>query len=181
VKIYTKRGDQGQTDLGAGVRSFKDSPAIEVVGALDELNSLIGLVRSEPIAGSIDAMLIEIQRDLFALGVDLTSQVARGDSKRPFSADRVKMLESAIDRRESKLPKLEAFILPSGCRPAALLHVVRTSCRRAERMLVRLCRQTFSEDTGQNWIAYLNRLSDLMFILARAANFEAKVEEDLFE
>ncbi len=168
MKIYTKTGDGGETGLFGGERVSKDSPRIEAYGAVDELNSVIGVVRSLRPSEDIDSVLKKIQTDLFVLGADLATQKS---SKRRIvpniRASHIKPLEIFIDTFQDSLPPLESFVLPGGSPAAAQLHFARTVCRRAEVLTVRLSR---SETINSSVCIYLNRLSDLLFVLARYAN-----------
>ncbi len=175
MPIYTRGGDRGETDLGPGVRTDKDSPSIAALGALDELSAAIGVVRAEELSGSVEILLREVQEALFELGADLSGTAARWAKRTPFPVERVESLERAIDRFDADLPKLKQFVVPGGARAGALLHWVRTISRRAERSLVGVERQM--SEVNPAWLAYMNRLSDLFFVLARTANREAGVEE----
>lgn len=175
MKIYTKTGDKGDTSLFGGQRVPKDALRIEAYGTVDELNSVLGIVRADNGDEAIDAMLSRIQVELFELGADL----ATPRSASPKQIKRVEPksshhLEKSIDQLELQLKPLKAFILPGGSPVAAKLHLARTVCRRAERTVVRLSR---NEDIGDAVIVYLNRLSDLLFVLARYANYVANVPE----
>lgn len=167
MKIYTKTGDRGETGLFGGPRVRKDHPRVEAYGSVDELNAVLGLVRCENVGDPLDRLLATIQNELFELGAELASPQPDRVGTRRITADQATALESAIDEHEAGLPPLKAFILPGGCRAAALLHVARTVCRRAERRVVTLSEQ---ESLGSDVIIYLNRLSDLLFVLARAVN-----------
>jgi cob(I)alamin adenosyltransferase len=167
-RIYTKTGDGGETALGDGTRVPKDHPRVAAYGTVDELNAVIGLLRSEC---SIETELLRsIQNDLFDVGADLcvppTPDEKPGARLRTH-ADQVNHLESAIDRLNSDLSPLTSFVLPAGCRAAAWCHLARTVCRRAERDVVSLAR---NETVNQQITIYLNRLSDLLFVLARVCN-----------
>lgn len=175
MKIYTKTGDRGDTSLFGGQRVPKDALRIEAYGTVDELNSVLGIVRADNKEKEIDEILGHVQNDLFVLGADLatprasnTKQITRVE---PKDAAR---LEKVIDRLEVKLKPLKTFILPGGSPVAARLHFARTVCRRAERAVVRLSR---NEDIGEDIMVYLNRLSDLLFVLARYANLCAGIPE----
>jgi cob(I)alamin adenosyltransferase len=175
VKIYTKTGDTGETGLFGGGRVTKDHPRVTAYGEVDELNAAIGVaVALEPPAFARD-LLESIQRDLFAIGGQLATpdpaKVARALSKAMLDDSRTAALEQAIDRAEAGLPPLERFILPGGTQKAAALHVARTVCRRAERSVVALAR---GAPVPPVIVVYLNRLSDLLFVLARQANAEAR-------
>lgn len=175
MKIYTKTGDKGETGLFGGGRVPKNALRIEAYGAVDELNSIIGLVRAFRPKKKIDVVLKTIQQDLFVLGADLAAPNHIKNSSIPritHSASR--SLEKVIDALEVSLTPLKAFILPGGTVVSSHLHLARTVCRRAERSVVRLSR---SEDIGHDVIVYLNRLSDLLFVLARYANRIEKRKE----
>ncbi|HYH10363.1 MAG TPA: cob(I)yrinic acid a,c-diamide adenosyltransferase [Thermoanaerobaculia bacterium] len=172
MKIYTRTGDLGLTSLFGGARVAKNDTRIEAYGTVDELSSHLGVARSTPIPASIDTLLEQIQRDLFEIGAHLASP---GTSRFPgVDAQRIADLEQAIDTMEQELTPLTAFILPGGSIGAAQLHVARTVCRRAERLVVAL--QDESEATLST-IRYLNRLSDYLFVAARFANHDAGVED----
>ncbi|WP_460182567.1 cob(I)yrinic acid a,c-diamide adenosyltransferase [Thermopirellula anaerolimosa] len=179
AKIYTRAGDSGETGLYRGPRVGKDCLRIEAYGTVDELNSSIGLLRAEPIPEEIDQLLEAIQNRLFELGAELATPDAERHGTRYIRADHVRELEEAIDRFDADLEPLTRFILPSGTRAGALAHVARTVCRRAERRLVALIRETLALGTplSPTSLAYLNRLSDLLFVLARWLNKkEGKLE-----
>jgi cob(I)alamin adenosyltransferase len=165
MKIYTKTGDGGETSLFGGARVRKNDSRIEAYGTVDELNSFIGVARAAWPSASYDSLLHAIQSDLFDIGAYLaspgTSRFAGPD------AARVAVLEQAIDAMESELAPLKTFILPGGSLAAAQLHVARTVCRRAERLVVAL---RDDDDATTASITYLNRLSDLLFVAARFAN-----------
>lgn len=165
MKIYTRAGDRGETSLLRGGKVRKDDPYIEAYGTIDELNSSLGLARSVWIGGLIDGELEQIQRDLFEIGALLA---ATGADPRfsGVSKGRIDQLEAQIDRMDAELDPLTAFILPGGSLEAAQLHMSRTICRRAERRVVKL-KQTPEIATT---VAYLNRLSDYLFVAARYAN-----------
>ena len=161
-KIVTRTGDDGTTGLGDGSRVAKDSPRIEAIGAVDELNSSLGVLLAEPLPDDVAALLTGIQHDLFDLGGELSvpGYAAVSDAH-------VARLEEAVTRFNADLPPLKEFILPGGSRAASLAHVSRTVCRRAERAVVRLAAV---EAVNEPVRKYLNRLSDLMFVLARILN-----------
>jgi cob(I)alamin adenosyltransferase len=174
MKIYTKTGDEGDTGLFGGGRVGKDHVRVAAYGDVDELNSVLGLVRAT-VPEDFHADLLEsIQRDLFSIGGQLATpdpaKVAAALEKAAFSAERVAVLERAIDEATRELPPLRAFVLPGGTPKAAALHLARTTCRRAERGVVHLARE---QAIHPLFIAYLNRLSDLLFTLARLANHRA--------
>lgn len=173
MKIYTRTGDAGETGLFGGERVPKDYPRVAVYGDVDELNSVIGAAMAQAPADWEQALLTDVQRDLLTIGAELASpdrtklaNVLRGP---PMGESRVTALEHAIDRLDAALPPLKNFILPGGAPKAAALHVARSVCRRAERGVVALARQSPSTVSG-DIVRYLNRLSDLLFVLARAVN-----------
>jgi cob(I)alamin adenosyltransferase len=180
TKVYTRTGDDGTTGLGAGGRVAKDSPRIEAYGTVDELNSQIGLVLSSGVNDEIAAALRSIQNDLFHLGSDLC--VPEEEKERrpvPSIEERhVAGLESLMDRLSEELPPLENFVLPGGTPGAAQLHVARTVCRRAERLVVALARR---EAVGPYTVKYLNRLSDALFVMARHENKRRGVPDVLWD
>ena len=160
--IATRTGVTGTTGLGDGSRVSKHSPRIETMGNVDELNSVIGLLRSEPLPEEIDHLLARIQHDLFDLGAELCIP---GHSV--LTEQHVKFLDAQLEHYNASLGRLQEFILPGGCRPAALAHLARTVCRRAERSVVAAhADEAFNPPVLQ----YLNRLSDLCFVLARYLN-----------
>lgn len=164
-KIYTRTGDAGTTGLGDGSRVNKDAPRISALGDVDELNAVIGLLLCEELPIEVRTLLIGVQHDLFDLGGELS--VPGGAFLKDTQPAR---LEDAIDRFNAELAPLKEFILPGGTRAAALTHLARTVCRRAERAVVTLAQhETVSEAARQ----YLNRLSDLLFVLARWLNRHA--------
>ena len=168
MKIYTKTGDEGETGLFGGERVPKDHPRIEAYGAVDELNSAIGIVRSLKPGSEIDVVLKRIQADLFVLGADLATRMSGKRRVVPnIRASHIKPLEKSIDTFQESLSPLESFVLPGGSPAAAQLHFARTICRRAELLTVRL---SLSETINRTVLVYLNRLSDLLFVLARYAN-----------
>jgi cob(I)alamin adenosyltransferase len=180
TKVYTRTGDNGTTGLGAGGRVAKDSPRIEAYGTVDELNSQIGLVLASGVNDDIAAALRSIQNDLFHLGSDLC--VPEEEKERrpvPSIEERhVAGLESLMDRLSEELPPLENFVLPGGTPGAAQLHVARTVCRRAERLVVALARR---EPVGPHTVKYLNRLSDALFVMARHENKRRGVPDVLWD
>ena len=168
MKIYTKTGDQGQTSLLSGMRVRKDDPRIEAYGEVDELNATLGLARAKGGQQSpIDEILTRIQSDLFLIGAELATPEST-DSKNPrVGSEEISQLERDIDRLDEQLPGLKNFILPGGSELASVLHVARTVCRRAERKVIKL---PASSDARGNVVIYLNRLSDLLFVMARYVN-----------
>jgi cob(I)alamin adenosyltransferase len=163
TKIYTRGGDAGSTSLGDGARVSKLDPLVRAYGAVDELNSVLGWAR---IAANAPA-LERIQNELFDLGADLSVPFEEDDGKLRIGQDAIDRLESACDEANAPLPELRSFVLPGGSEAAARLHIARAQCRRTEREVL-----TAHEERPVNplALAYLNRLSDLLFILARAAN-----------
>ena len=175
MKIYTRTGDKGDTSLFGGKRVPKDALRIEAYGTIDELNSVLGIVRADNTDQGIDTVLARIQRELFELGADLaTPRPGTGKQIKRFDTTDARPLEEIIDSLETHLEPLGNFVLPGGSKVAARIHFARTVCRRAERAVVRLSR---NEDIGEGITVYLNRLSDLLFILARYANYVANVPE----
>jgi cob(I)alamin adenosyltransferase len=178
VKIYTKTGDAGDTGLFGGGRVAKDDPRVEAYGDVDELNAVLGMARAVELMPRIDEVLVPVQRDLFAIGALLATpdrdKMAQHLQKARIDEHRIAELEQAIDDSESELETLRAFILPGGTPKAATLHVARTVCRRAERHVVRLQRAV---ELPELVVIYLNRLSDLLFTLARLANKRAGAGE----
>ncbi len=176
-KIYTKTGDDGTTGLVGGVRVRKDDPRVEAYGDVDEANSFIGVAAAQaPAESRFVAVLRAIQNDLFDVGADLATPIKPGE--KPGEALRitpgqVDRLEKTIDEFNSSIPPLNSFVLPGGSGFAAALHVARTVTRRAERAVVSLHRAEVGA-TSTETIRYLNRLSDLLFVLARAANDDGK-------
>jgi cob(I)alamin adenosyltransferase len=173
MKIYTKTGDDGTTGLYGGGRVRKDHVRVEAYGAVDELNAALGLARAETLPAEIDQLLVRIQNELFDLGAELATPQPAARGLTVAGEREIAVLESAIDRFESNLASLKTFILPAGIRAAAALHLARTICRRAERRVVTIAGES-SENVSNQLIIYLNRLGDLLFVLARAANAAAK-------
>ncbi|MGB2498555.1 MAG: cob(I)yrinic acid a,c-diamide adenosyltransferase [Mariniblastus sp.] len=169
MKIYTKTGDQGETGLLGGVRVSKSHSAIKVCGSVDEVNSFIGLSRVENQSISLNALLTQIQHDLFDLGSRVAACLSSSDRIPDFPPERVAELERAIDQYDEELAPLKAFILPGGGRTGGTLHLARSVCRRAERQLVELINSETKTDLSLELI-YLNRLGDLLFVLARYTN-----------
>jgi cob(I)alamin adenosyltransferase len=178
MKIYTKTGDRGETALFGGGRVPKDHPRVAAYGDVDELNSVIGLIRSTEPATLFDPLLESIQRDLFSIGGHLATpdpeRVRKALEKAVLSPERVSEFERAMDEAERELSPLKAFVLPAGTPKASALHLARTVCRRAERSVVHLAQ---SNEVPGLFLIYLNRLSDLLFTLARLANHRAGVKD----
>lgn len=178
MRIYTRTGDAGDTGLFGGGRVPKDDPRVEAYGAVDELNAALGLARSIEMMPRIDEILAPVQRDLFSLGALLATpqpeKVRAHLEKARLDDARIAELEHAIDDGEAELEPLRAFILPGGTPKAAALHVTRTICRRAERRVIAL---GHTVEIPAVVVRYLNRLSDLLFVLARVANRRAGAGE----
>jgi len=171
TKIYTRTGDDGSTGLSGGERISKDHPRVEAIGAIDELNSAIGVLLAHAPAPPVDEMLTAIQHMLFDLGGELSMP-----GTACISGDQVSRMEQWLDELNAGLPPLQEFILPGGCPGAAACHLARAICRRAERRLHTLSRQ---EAVNPASASYLNRLSDLLFVIARQLNRVAG-EPDVF-
>jgi len=172
-KIYTRTGDDGTTGLGDGTRVRKDSLRVEAYGTVDELNSVIGLLLTHELPENIRNCLIRVQHRLFDLGGELCIP-----GQQALSDDDVSGLELILDKLNNKLTPLKEFILPGGSAAAAVCHVARTVCRRAERRVVHLAQ---TEAVAAPAIRYLNRLSDLLFVMARALNQRAGCGDVLWE
>jgi len=173
VKIYTKTGDDGTTGLFGGGRVRKDDPRVETYGTVDELNATIGVARALGLTKKCDEVLGHVQEDLFVLGGELATVPGKED-RLPMprlAAKDAERLEQAIDEAEEGLPALTNFVLPGGSPQAASLHLARTVCRRAERALIAL------GSARGDLVIYLNRLSDLLFVLARRENHERNVTD----
>jgi cob(I)alamin adenosyltransferase len=176
MKIYTKTGDAGETSLFDNSRVSKADPRVDAYGEVDEVNAVLGAALSHGVDDDIAAVLTTVQKDLFAVGArlaDPSSRIAERVTKAAVTTEQIERLETTIDRLETELPPLRRFILPGGSSAGALLHLARTVCRRAERRVVAL--GTDSVEPGV--IIYLNRLSDLLFVMARAVNHRAGVPE----
>ncbi|UCG75555.1 MAG: cob(I)yrinic acid a,c-diamide adenosyltransferase [Gemmatimonadota bacterium] len=180
MKIYTRKGDAGMTGMLGGERVTKHDPRVEAYGAVDELNSHIGLALALGEGALPDpSRILQLQEDLFVIGARLAAARPKRALERGlipcFSEQRIVELEEWIDELESSLPSLDVFLLPGGSPLGAQLQVSRTVCRRAERAISRLL--TTQPDLGEIILPYLNRLSDLLFVLARAANHQAGVPD----
>ena len=172
-KIYTRTGDDGSTGLGDGARVPKDALRVEAYGTVDELNSMIGLMlASDGLQQDINACLVRIQNQLFDLGGELCIPGTTA-----ITEDAVRELESSLDQFNADLPPLKDFILPGGIQAAAVCHVARTICRRAER---RLCSLAKDEPVNEQALKYVNRLSDLLFVVARILNRRSGTDEPLW-
>jgi cob(I)alamin adenosyltransferase len=178
LKIYTKTGDEGDTALFGGGRVPKDHPRVAAYGDVDELNSALGVVRATSPTGFYDALLEAVQRDLFSIGGHLATpdpaRVAKALEKADLSPERVIEFERVMDDAEQELAPLRSFVLPAGTPKSAGLHLARTVCRRAERSVVHLAH---NNEVPPLFIVYLNRLSDLLFTLARVANHREGVQD----
>jgi cob(I)alamin adenosyltransferase len=177
VKVYTRRGDEGETDLFGGPRVSKDALRVETYGAVDELNAVLGECRARTEHGDLGGIVEHVQGLLFDLGAVLATPDAKRREKSgvpELEPGDVDELEAHIDRLEEELEPLKRVILPGGCSGAAAFHLARTVCRRAERRLVALAREEALEGPG---LRYLNRLSDLLFVMARVENRRAGVAD----
>ncbi len=173
TKIYTRGGDAGETSLGDGSRTSKRDPRIRAYGMVDELNSAIGVVLAGGVPDPIAPVLHQVQNELFDVGADLSVPFAGADDRLRTTQAMVDGLEAACDEHNAALPELRSFVLPGGTEAAARLHVARTIARRAELAAL-------EADVNPLARVYLNRVSDLLFILARAANAHAGVDEPLW-
>ena len=176
MKIYTRTGDTGDTSLFDGTRVKKSDARVDAYGEVDELNAWLGLARASRVDPELDEELVHIQRDLFALGAELADpadKIADRVTKATLGDDDDVRLERLIDRLEAELPPLRRFILAGGSPAGAALHVARTVCRRAERRMVSL-----EPPIDAVLLRYVNRLSDLLFVLARVVNHRAGVAEN---
>jgi cob(I)alamin adenosyltransferase len=176
MRIYTKTGDDGFTGLLGSGRVSKDALRVEVYGTVDELNASLGVARAHGLDARADRLAAQLQDELFVVGSALADPSPEGPFHNAVTPGHVERLESAIDEMEEELAPLTQFILPGGAVAAAQLHLSRTVCRRAERLAVTLSRQP-GEDVPRDLIVYLNRLSDLLFVLARAVNCRAGVAD----
>jgi cob(I)alamin adenosyltransferase len=172
MKIYTRTGDLGETGLFFGPRVGKDAPRLEVCGTVDELNAMLGLVRSGGVPDGLDPLLERFQNELFEFCAELATPDPVAHGTRTIGQGHVAALEADIDRLDAELPELKGFIVPGGTPAAAMLHVARAVCRDAERRLTTLVRQN-PGSISLILMAYLNRLGDLLFVLARVANARA--------
>mgnify|MGYP004004393171 FL=1 len=177
MKIYTKTGDGGNTGLQGDFRIAKSHPRIMAYGTVDEANATIGVVLTNTLDDDITEILSQIQNDLFVLGSDLSNQNLN-DLKNRISIKNVETLEETIDKFESELPPITNFILPGGNIAAAQIHQVRTIVRRAETLVVKL---SDKDEINSNCIKYLNRLSDLMFVMGRLINKRNNVEDIIWK
>jgi cob(I)alamin adenosyltransferase len=181
MKIYTKTGDRGETSLFGGTRVWKDDLRISAYGTIDELNALLGVSKTEILTEELKEVIQSIQNDLFTVGADLASPFDKKESK--FEIPRIEekfsiRLELLIDKYDVQLPELRNFILPGGLKGTSLLHFARTVCRRAEREVVSLSK---TEKINSEIEIFLNRLSDLLFVLARFENYSNGKEDILWQ
>ena len=175
MKIYTKTGDTGDTGLYGGQRSPKDDKRVEAYGTIDELNACMGFAESQIEDSETSSLLSRIQNELFDLGADLaTPDEHPKASKLRINSDLTASLERSIDQFQDQLPSMTHFILPGGSAGGAALHLARTICRRSERCIVRLAK---SDSINPDILPYLNRLSDLLFVLARLVNHRSATPE----
>ncbi|MCH8548165.1 MAG: cob(I)yrinic acid a,c-diamide adenosyltransferase [Balneolaceae bacterium] len=174
MKIYTKKGDKGTTSLFGGASIDKSSSRIEAYGTVDELNTIIGMVISAGTTKEGKEILNEIQKELFVLGADLATLPDKNAKIERIGKTDIERLEQRIDQLDSELPPLTSFILPGGTQAGSALHMARTVCRRAERRTVALKHQ---DPISNECVIYLNRLSDLLFVMARYENQKAGVTE----
>lgn len=174
AKIYTKTGDEGQTGLIGGERAWKDDARIEAYGTVDELNAVLGVARSTGDAGQLGPLLERVQNELFVIGAQLATPGTASPKQSPcIAAPHIAALEADIDRCDQRLAPLKQFILPAGSPLAANLHLARTVCRRAERRVISLARRESDPSEIGLLVVYLNRLADLLFVLARVANADS--------
>jgi cob(I)alamin adenosyltransferase len=172
-RIYTRTGDDGTTGLGDGSRTGKDGPRVEAIGAVDELNSVLGVLLAEELPADIQPLLTDLQHELFEIGGELSIP-----GRAIVQPSHVERIEKHLDRYNESLPALKEFILPGGSRAAGLAHLARSVCRRAERRLVSLSAR---ENVNKETLRYLNRLSDLLFVLARSINRSADRPDVLWQ
>ena len=177
MKIYTKTGDDGNTGFRGNFRIAKSHPRIMACGTVDEANAAIGIVLTNVLDEDVSQLLSQIQNDLFLLGSDLSNQNLN-DLKNRVSLDMIEKLEGSIDKFESELPAITNFILPGGNVAAAQIHQVRTIVRRAETLVVKL---SDKDEINSNSIIYLNRLSDLMFVIGRLINKRNGIEDIIWK
>ena len=176
MKIYTKTGDTGETSLFDNTRVSKADPRVDAYGEVDEVNACLGAARAAGVDADLSALIESLQRDLFALGArlaDPSARIAERVTKATIGAADVERLEGAIDRLEDGVPPLRRFVLPGGSPAGSLLHLARTVCRRAERRVIGLGADAVEPIV----VVYLNRLSDLLFVIARSANHRSGVAE----
>ena len=178
TRIYTGGGDRGETSLGDGSRVSKLDCRIAAFGTVDELNSLLGVVLAGELPDALRPLLERIQNELFDVGADISVPFGVGDGRLRISQAQIQALEAACDHFNESLPELKSFVLPGGTEAAARLHVARAVCRRAERAALDASQEV---DINRDVLVYLNRLSDLLFILARTANAAVGQDEPLWK
>ena len=178
MKIYTKKGDSGETSLFGGERVSKSTERIEAYGNVDELNSLVGLTASYELSEKGTKYLRKVQEQLFVLGADLATPPSSKTRIDRISEEDITFLEDAIDELDQDLKPLKNFVLPGGSQPGATLHVARTVCRRAERATV-ACQEV--DEVSDECLKFLNRLSDFLFVIARYENKQAGVREETWK
>lgn len=174
MKIYTKQGDEGKTSLLGGERVWKDNQRIQAYGTVDELNAILGIVVTELKSEELKEELRSIQSELFTIGADLATPNNKSVKIVRVDNNFTKRIEVLIDKYDEKLPELKNFILPGGSKASAYLHLARTVCRRAEREVVSLIKEV---EINPEIEVYLNRLSDLLFVLARYENYISGIED----
>ena len=177
MKIYTKKGDNGNTSLFGGQTVSKSALRIESYGTVDELNSILGVVRSFNVSKSVDEWLNKVQHQLFVLGADLATSQNNNTRIDRISQDEIDFLEITIDQMDEELSPLKNFILPGGTPAAASIHHARTVCRRAERLTVACAMEV---ELSELTVKYLNRLSDFLFMLGRYENFKSGKKDTLW-
>jgi cob(I)alamin adenosyltransferase len=180
MKIYTKTGDAGTTGLFGGPRVAKDDPRICSYGSIDELNAVLGLARGQSLDTKLDSMLAVVQHQLFSIGAELATPDPEKHGLKWQGEPYVKTMESWIDELDQELEPLQSFILPGGSLQAAQLHVARTVCRRTEREIVHFNNSGRVSDAS-HIVVFLNRLSDLLFVMARYANHKLGVQDVRWE
>ena len=180
TRIYTRLGDSGETHLGDMSRVPKTHPRIEAYGTVDELNALLGVARSHGLDAATDHLVARLQNELFLVGSALADPLPDGRFHNTVTHSHVEYLEQTIDSLEAELEPLLQFILPGGAVAAAYLHLARTVCRRSERLAVELSQKP-DEAIAQSVLVYLNRLSDLLFVLARSVNHKAGVADVIWK
>ncbi|HKI17655.1 MAG TPA: cob(I)yrinic acid a,c-diamide adenosyltransferase [Isosphaeraceae bacterium] len=180
MRIYTRTGDDGTTGFLGNRRVPKDDHRIDAYGTIDELNSVLGVARAQGMDRQLDELVARLQNELFALGSALADPLPQGPYHNVIIEAHVTALEQTIDGLEAELSPLKQFILPGGALPAGQVHLARTVCRRAERLVVKLSRVP-GEHVPSAVLVYLNRLSDLLFVLARVLNHRAGVADTIWK
>ncbi|MFH2105833.1 MAG: cob(I)yrinic acid a,c-diamide adenosyltransferase [Candidatus Micrarchaeota archaeon] len=176
MKIYTKYGDKGETTLVSGEKMIKDDIRVEAYGTVDELNAFIGVISTFTSDDDVKKTLLPIQKNLFSIGAMLSTRSPTEKTPK-INLNDISKLEATIDEIEKELDPIKHFIIPGGSKTSALLHMARTVCRRAERRIVTLSK---TEKVSEDIIIYLNRLSDLLFVMARMANRKKRIEDVLW-